>query len=90
MYAENKGWALHDIEVAARHKRIERKRSHDGNKQAGPEDEISCVVRLHGDLDPAQRERLLKIATRCWVHRTLTSKLKIKTTHDHDFDASDG
>lgn len=90
MYAEHKGWALNDIEVTAGHNRIDRKPSHDGKEQAGAEDEISCVIRLHGDLDPAQRKRLLKIATRCWVHRTLSSKLQISTTYDRDFNPSDG
>ena len=90
MYAENKQWPLGDVEVTARHNRIERERAHDGKVLDGPEDEISCVIRLHGELDPAQRKRLLKIATRCWVHRTLSSKLQIKTTYDDDLDPSDG
>ena len=38
-------------------------------------------VRIHAkDLDEAQRERLLQIATRCPVHRTLSSEIKIRTT----------
>ena len=34
---------------------------------------------LAGDLDDAERERLMSIAGRCPVHRTLTSEVKIRT-----------
>ena len=42
--------------------------------------EIQSKIRLEGDLDEAQRTRLLEIATRCPVHRTLSSEIKIRTT----------
>jgi len=34
---------------------------------------------LHGPLDQVRRERLLQIANRCPVHRTLTSEIRIST-----------
>ena len=37
------------------------------------------VVRLHGDLDEAQRARLMEIADRCPVHRTLERSARIET-----------
>ena len=43
-------------------------------------DEIQSEIHLTGDLDEAQRERLLEIAAKCPVHRTLTSEVKIRTT----------
>jgi putative redox protein len=42
------------------------------SEEAGP-------IALHGPLDQAQRERLLQIANRCPVHRTLTSEIRIST-----------
>lgn len=42
-------------------------------------DEIRSEIRLEGDLDEAQRKRLLEIAVRCPVHRTLSSEIKIRT-----------
>jgi uncharacterized OsmC-like protein len=38
-------------------------------------DEIPSEIHLEGDLDEDQRKRLLEIATRCPVHRTLTSEI---------------
>jgi putative redox protein len=43
-------------------------------------DRIDRVIAFDGDLDAAQRQRLLEIADRCPVHRTLTSEIEIRTT----------
>jgi len=43
-------------------------------------DRIDKSVELIGSLDEAQRARLLQIADQCPVHRTLTSKIEIRTT----------
>jgi putative redox protein len=43
-------------------------------------DVINSEIHLKGDLDEVQRKRLLEIATRCPVHRTLSSEIKIRTT----------
>ena len=43
-------------------------------------DEIRSEIHLEGDLDEDQRKRLLEIATRCPVHRTLSSEIQIRTT----------
>ena len=51
----------------------------DCETEKGLLDEIRSEIHLEGDLDAAQRERLLEIATRCPVHRTLTSEIKIRT-----------
>ena len=40
--------------------------------------EIRSRIRLEGDLTDAQRRRLMQIAARCPVHRTLTSEVKIR------------
>jgi uncharacterized OsmC-like protein len=37
------------------------------------------VIRLDGPLDPDQRARLMEIADKCPVHRTLTSEIRIET-----------
>lgn len=37
------------------------------------------IVELSGTLDDSQRQRLLEIADKCPVHRTLTSEIKIRT-----------
>jgi putative redox protein len=42
-------------------------------------DRIDRVLALIGDLDAEQRKRLLEIADKCPVHRTLTSEIDIRT-----------
>jgi putative redox protein len=49
-------------------------------RKKGMLDEIRSVIHLEGNLDETQHRRLLEIATRCPVHRTLSSEIKICTT----------
>ena len=42
-------------------------------------DQIDCVVTLEGDLTDEQRGRLMEIADKCPVHRTLKSEVDIQT-----------
>ena len=37
------------------------------------------VIAMEGNLDPEQRKRLMEIADKCPVHRTLTSEIRIVT-----------
>ncbi len=79
MYAEKKGWSLEAVEVRLRHDRIHAEDCADCETRSGRLDEIHMEIGLEGDLDEAQRERLMSIAQRCPVHRTLTSEVKIRT-----------
>ena len=80
MYAERKGLALENVEVRLSHRRIHAKDCEDCETEEGMLDEIQSKIRVEGDLDETQRTRLLEIATRCPVHRTLSSEVKIRTT----------
>jgi putative redox protein len=79
MYAERKGLALDRVEVRLTHARIHAKDCEGCETEKGMLDEIRSEIRLDGELDRAQRGRLLEIATRCPVHRTLSSEIKIRT-----------
>jgi putative redox protein len=79
MYAERKNLALRKVEVKLSHQRIHAKDCEDCDTKEGMLDEIHSKIHLEGDLDEAQRKRLLQISTRCPVHRTLTSEIKIRT-----------
>jgi putative redox protein len=79
MYAERKGLALHGVQMRLSHNRIHAKDCEDCETKEGMLDEIRSEIHLEGDLDEAQRKRLLEIATRCPVHRTLSSEIKIRT-----------
>lgn len=69
MYAERKGLALTGISVALNHEKIDL-----GGERR---DRISRRITLHGDLNPAQRQRLLEIANKCPVHKTLSQPVLI-------------
>lgn len=70
LYADRKSWPLVAIEVAV---------THQVQVDLTPRDLFHRVVRLSGPLDTAQRARLLEIAERCPVHRTLTAGSRIET-----------
>ncbi|MEX0943657.1 MAG: bifunctional alpha/beta hydrolase/OsmC family protein [Pseudomonadales bacterium] len=79
MYANRKKIVLDDINVTLKHER-----RHGDDCEECDEDErklevLAREIELTGDLSDAQRERLLEIADRCPVHRTLTGNLKIET-----------
>jgi len=79
MYAERKGWALENVEGRLSHGRIHATDCEDCETKEGVIHEIRSEVRLDGNLDETQRKRLLEIAARCPVHRTLSSEIKIRT-----------
>ncbi len=80
MYAERKGLALESVEVRLSHQRIHAKDCEDCETEEGMLDEIQSKIHMEGDLDETELTRLLEIATRCPVHRTLSSEIKIRTT----------
>lgn len=80
MYADRKGWPLEYVDVKLRHSRIHAKDCADCETRTGMIDRIERQISLHGDLDNDQRKRLLEIANKCPVHRTLQSEVSINTT----------
>jgi putative redox protein len=69
MYADRKEWPLEAAEVRIRHEKVHCTDCERPNQKL---DQLSREVVLVGDLDDDQRQRLLEIADRCPVHRTLT------------------
>jgi len=80
MYATHKGWPLERVTVRLRHEKIHAKDCADCETKTGKVDRIERELVIEGALDAEQRGRLLEIADRCPVHRTLTSETKIVTT----------
>ena len=81
LYAERKGWPLEKVEVELSTKKIYARDCEDC--ESDPDAKIDVIERslkIIGDLDQEQRERLIVMADRCPVHRTLTSETKIRTT----------
>ena len=80
MYADRKGWPLEEVRVRLAHDRVH---AEHGERCEDPK---SCVDRIRreigivgGQLDADQRSRLLEIADRCPVHRTLEAGMRIET-----------
>ncbi|MDX1880323.1 OsmC family protein [Mycolicibacterium sp. 141076] len=80
MYAAKKGLPLEQVRVSLRHSRIHAKDCAECETQQGMVDHIDRDIELIGDLDDDQREKLLAIAERCPVHRTLTSSVHVSTS----------
>ena len=78
MYAGRKEWPLEGVEVKLAHGRVHAKDCDDCETEKGLLDEIRSEIRLVGDLDGEQRARLMEIAGKCPVHRTLSNEIKIR------------
>lgn len=79
MYASFKKLDLVSTTVRVRHDKIHAEDCSDCETVEGKIDEFEREIELEGDLTEAQRQRLLEIADRCPVHRTLHSEVKIRT-----------
>jgi len=81
MYARRKGWPLDHVAVDVSHDKVHAQDAGDGSlaPQGAKIDSFTRMIRLEGDLDSDQRQRLLEIADKCPVHKTLESSSKIKT-----------
>ena len=77
-YARRKQSPLEGITVSLRHSRIHAKDCEDCETKEGMLDRIDVEIELTGALTPEQRAKLMEIAAKCPVHRTLTSELDIR------------
>ncbi|KPU82813.1 osmotically inducible protein C [Marinosulfonomonas sp. PRT-SC04] len=78
MYARRKGWPLEYVWVDVTHHKVHAQDAEAG-KAAHKIDSFRREIQLGGDLDDAQRERLLEIADKCPVHKTLEHSSEILT-----------
>jgi len=81
LYAARKQWPVEQVVVRLSHSKVyaEDCAECEGNARAMI-DRIDRAIEVVGALDAEQRSRLLQIANQCPVHRTLSSKIDIKTT----------
>ena len=79
MYADRKGWPLERVEVRLRHRKIHADDCADCETDKGRIDEIERTITVTGALEADQRQRLLEIADRCPVHRTLHGEIKVRS-----------
>jgi putative redox protein len=79
MYARRKNWPLEAVTVRLRHAKIHAADCEACETKDGRLDYVEREVELTGVLSEEQRGRLLDIANKCPVHRTLTSEIHIET-----------
>jgi putative redox protein len=79
LYAERKSLPLERVTVTLKHSRIHAEDCAECETKAGMLDQIDRVIAMEGALDDEQRQRLMEIADKCPVHRTLTSEIRIVT-----------
>ena len=80
LYARRKGWSLSCVTIRLRHSRIHAEDCAECETKQGMLDRIEREIAVAGELTEEQRSKLLEIANKCPVHRTLTSEIDIRTT----------
>lgn len=79
MYAGHKQWPLEEVRVHVQHQKTYAEDCDNAEEKGSKIDLLEREIELYGDLDEKQRERLITIANKCPVHRTLNSDIKITT-----------
>lgn len=79
MYANHKKLPLSAVEVRLRHEKVHAKDCEDCETTVGRIDVIQRELVIEGNLSDEQRNRMLEIADKCPVHRTLESEIKVRT-----------
>jgi uncharacterized OsmC-like protein len=79
LYARRKQWPLEGVTVKLEHSKIHAVDCAECETKEGMLDRIDREISLSGTLAEEQRARLMEMADRCPVHRTLTSEVNIRT-----------
>jgi putative redox protein len=79
LYADRKKLPLERVSVRLTHNKIHAEDCQDCETKEGMVDRIDRSITMEGPLDSEQRKRLLEIADKCPVHRTLESEIEIRT-----------
>ena len=79
LYAQRKSWPLQEVITRLRHSRIHVTDCAECETEEGTINRIELDIEFVGPLSSEQRSKLLEIAKKCPVHRTLTSETNIRT-----------
>jgi len=77
-YARRNGWPLETITVSLSHARVHARDCEECETKEGMVDRIEVEVELAGSLTAEQHAKLMAVAAKCPVHRTLTSEINIR------------
>lgn len=84
LYGRRKGWAVRDVTIRSTHERVITEAEDERSRRKV--ERIVQEIRIEGDLDEGQLARLLDIAGKCPVHRTLTGDIEIADVAVQQFD----
>ncbi|MBT8315790.1 MAG: alpha/beta fold hydrolase [Maribacter sp.] len=79
MYAKRKGWHINNVEVHSSYSKTHALDCEDCESSNTKIDTFHRGIKINGDFDDKQRARLLQIANKCPVHKTLNSETQIIT-----------
>ncbi|WP_029036592.1 bifunctional alpha/beta hydrolase/OsmC family protein [Salinimicrobium xinjiangense] len=79
MYARRKKWPLKNVETHVNHKKTHAEDCESCERNTSKIDVFEREIVLQGNLDEAQQQKILEIADKCPVHRTLSNKVGIST-----------
>ena len=79
MYASRKGWDLEEINVYLDHDKVHKADSEDFDKQGSKISRFTRTLEIEGEIDESIKVKLLEIANKCPVHRTLQEEIIIET-----------
>lgn len=82
MYASRKKWDLQEVIVHVNHGKMHARDCEECEDKSGKIDKFKRIISFKGELDASQKERLLEIADKCPVHKTLETSSKIETNYD--------
>lgn len=80
MYADHKKWPMETVTVRLLHQKVHASDGDHPEDKGSKVDRITRELTFTGDLTDEQRARLLQIADRCPVHRTLEGDIRIETS----------
>tara|TARA_R110002049_G_scaffold329_17_gene1913 strand:+ start:7895 stop:9112 length:1218 start_codon:yes stop_codon:yes gene_type:complete len=80
MYAKRKKWSLENVEVHTSYQKVHADDCHNCDSSEAKIDTFQRAIKLTGNLDEKQIARILEIADKCPVHKTLDTETRILTT----------
>lgn len=83
MYANHKQWDVEDIQVRLKHSRQHDQDCNKPNEKSCKIELIEKFITIKGNLNKEQLDRLIQVADRCPVHKTLLGDIKIVSNFNH-------
>ncbi|MBL6449916.1 alpha/beta fold hydrolase [Fulvivirga sp. 29W222] len=80
MYADRKKWPLEEVRIHLQHSKVHQLDCEGCDDGSAKLDQVTREIELFGDLTKEQQERLMEIADKCPVHKTLHAGVQVKTS----------